>query len=63
MDDESYATEQTLLSLLKFIREGNGVASEGPITYPLKFESANPITALAESVRPFSLLRLCLTND
>ncbi|MGD1836355.1 MAG: glycosyltransferase family 2 protein [Nitrososphaeraceae archaeon] len=54
MDDESYATEQTLLSLLKYIREGEGIASEGPITYPLKFEDANPITALAESVRPFS---------
>jgi len=53
MDDESYVTNQTLLSLLKYIREGKGVASEGPIVYPLKFESANPITALAESVRPF----------
>jgi len=53
MDDESYVTNQTLLSLLKYIREGKGVASEGPIVYPLKFERANPITALAESVRPF----------
>jgi beta-1,4-mannosyltransferase len=53
MDDESYLTDQTLLSLLKFIREGKGIASEGPIVYPLKFEIANPITALAESVRPF----------
>jgi beta-1,4-mannosyltransferase len=53
MDDESYVTNQTLLSLLKYIREGKGVAAEGPIVYPLKFESANPITALAESVRPF----------
>src|SRR5919106_1427827 len=54
MDDESYVTNQTLLSLLKFIREGKGIASEGPIVYPLKFELANPITALAESVRPFA---------
>jgi hypothetical protein len=53
MDDESYVTNQTLLSLLKYIREGKGIASEGPIVYPLKFEIANPITALAESVRPF----------
>ena len=27
--------------------------SEGPIFYPLKFESANRLTAIAESVRPF----------
>jgi cellulose synthase/poly-beta-1,6-N-acetylglucosamine synthase-like glycosyltransferase len=54
MDDESYVTSQTILSLLKFIREGKGVASEGPIFYPLKFESANRLTAIAESVRPFT---------
>jgi egghead protein (zeste-white 4 protein) len=54
MDDESYVTDQTIISLLKFIREGNGMASEGPIFYPLKFESANPLTAIAESIRPFS---------
>jgi beta-1,4-mannosyltransferase len=53
MDDESYVTNQTLLSLLKYIREDKGIASEGPIVYPLKFEIANPMTALAESVRPF----------
>ncbi len=54
LDDESFLTSQTVLSLLKFIREGNGLAAEGPIFYPLKFESANFLTALAESVRPFS---------
>jgi beta-1,4-mannosyltransferase len=54
MDDESYVTNQTIISLLKFIREGNGIASEGPIFYPLKFESANPLTAIAESIRPFT---------
>src|SRR5919205_505308 len=54
MDDESYVTNQTILSLLRFIREGNAVASEGPIFYPLKFESANFLTAIAESVRPFT---------
>jgi beta-1,4-mannosyltransferase len=54
MDDESYATSQTILSLLRFIRESNAVASEGPIFYPLKFESANFLTAIAESVRPFT---------
>jgi cellulose synthase/poly-beta-1,6-N-acetylglucosamine synthase-like glycosyltransferase len=54
MDDESYVTTQTILALLKFIREGKGVASEGPIFYPLKFESANRITAIAESIRPFA---------
>lgn len=54
LDDESFLTSQTVLSLLKFIRKGNGVAAEGPIFYPLKFESANFLTALAESVRPFS---------
>ena len=54
MDDESYVTAQTILSLLKFIREGNAIASEGPIFYPLKFESANFLTAIAESVRPFT---------
>src|SRR5215212_36560 len=54
MDDESYVTDQTIISLLKFIREGNAMASEGPIFYPLKFESANPLTAIAESVRPFT---------
>ena len=54
MDDESYVTDQTVISLLKFIREGNAMASEGPIFYPLKFESANPLTAIAESIRPFT---------
>ena len=54
MDDESYVTPQTILALLKFIREGKGVASEGPIFYPLKFESANRLTAIAESIRPFA---------
>ncbi|OLC80809.1 MAG: hypothetical protein AUJ08_08015 [Thaumarchaeota archaeon 13_1_40CM_3_50_5] len=34
MDDESYVTPQTILALLKFIREGKGIASEGPIFYP-----------------------------
>jgi beta-1,4-mannosyltransferase len=53
MDDESYVTHQTILSLLKAIREGQGLAFEGPIFYPLKFESANILTALAESIRPF----------
>ncbi len=54
MDDESFVTDQTILSLLKYIREGRGIAAEGPIFYPLKFEKANPITAIAESIRPFS---------
>jgi cellulose synthase/poly-beta-1,6-N-acetylglucosamine synthase-like glycosyltransferase len=54
MDDESYVTPQTILALLKYIREGKGVASEGPIFYPLKFESANRITAIAESIRPYA---------
>ncbi len=54
MDDESYVTSQTLLALLKFIREGKGIASEGPIFYPLKFESANRLTAIAESIRPYA---------
>ena len=54
MDDESYVTPQTILALLKFIREGKGIASEGPIFYPLKFESANRLTAIAESIRPFA---------
>jgi hypothetical protein len=40
--------------LLKFIREGKAIASEGPIFYPLKFESANRLTAIAESIRPFT---------
>lgn len=54
MDDESYVVPQTVLALLKFIREGKGVASEGPIFYPLKFESAGRVAALAESIRPFA---------
>lgn len=54
MDDESYVVPQTLLALLKFIRERRGVAAEGPIFYPLKFESANRMTAIAESIRPFT---------
>ncbi len=54
MDEESYVTPQTILALLKFIREGKGVVSEGPIFYPLKFESSNRLTAIAESVRPFA---------
>ncbi|MDP8888495.1 MAG: glycosyltransferase family 2 protein [Thermoproteota archaeon] len=54
MDEESYLTPQTILALLKFIMEGKGVVSEGPIFYPLKFESANRLTAIAESVRPFA---------
>jgi beta-1,4-mannosyltransferase len=53
MDEESYVTQQTILALLKFIREGKGIVSEGPIFYPLKFELANRLTAIAESVRPF----------
>jgi beta-1,4-mannosyltransferase len=54
MDEESYVTPQTILALLRFIRKGKGVVSEGPIFYPLKFESANRLTAIAESVRPFA---------
>ncbi|MGH9992175.1 MAG: glycosyltransferase family 2 protein [Nitrososphaera sp.] len=54
MDDESYVTPQTVLALLKFIRQGRGLASEGPIFYPLKFELANRLTAIAESIRPYS---------
>lgn len=54
MDDESYVTPQTVLALLKFIRDGKGVASEGPIFYPLKFESASRLTAIAESIRPYA---------
>jgi cellulose synthase/poly-beta-1,6-N-acetylglucosamine synthase-like glycosyltransferase len=54
MDEESYVTPQTILALLKFIRKGKGIVSEGPIFYPLKFESANRLTAIAESVRPFA---------
>lgn len=54
MDDESFVTPQTVLSLLKAIREVPGLAFEGPIFYPLKFESANILTALAESIRPFT---------
>ena len=54
MDEESYVTPQTILALLKFIGKGKAVVSEGPIFYPLKFESANRLTAIAESVRPFA---------
>lgn len=54
MDDESYVTPQTILALLKSIEGGKEVASEGPIFYPLKFENASRITALAESIRPFA---------
>lgn len=54
MDDESYVIPQTVLALLRFIRQGRGVASEGPIFYPLKFEEASRLTAIAESIRPFS---------
>ena len=61
MDDESYVVRQTILSLLKFIREKRGVAGEGPIFYPLKFEAANRITALAESPRSFGCFE-CVTH-
>jgi hypothetical protein len=61
MDDESYVVQQTVLSLLKFIREKKGVAAEGPIFYPLKFERANRITALAESPRSFGCFE-CVTH-
>ena len=54
MDDESYVTTQTIISLLKSIENGKELASEGPIFYPLKFEAANRVTAIAESIRPFS---------
>jgi beta-1,4-mannosyltransferase len=54
MDEESYVVPQTVLALLKFIRNGEGVVSEGPIFYPLKFDSANRLTAIAESTRPFA---------
>ena len=61
MDDESYVVPQTILSILKFIREKRGIASEGPIFYPLKFEKANRITALAESMRAFGCFE-CVTH-
>ena len=61
MDDESYVVPQTILSILKFIREKKGIASEGPIFYPLKFEKANRITALAESMRAFGCFE-CVTH-
>jgi egghead protein (zeste-white 4 protein) len=61
MDDESYLVPQTLLSLLKFIREKRGIAAEGPIFYPLKFEIANRLTALAESPRSFGCFE-CVTH-
>ncbi len=54
MDEESYVTPQTILAALKFIASGKGVVAEGPIFYPLKFESANLLTSIAESVRPFA---------
>jgi hypothetical protein len=54
MDDESYVTPQTILALLKSMENDRQVASEGPIFYPLKFENASRITALAESIRPFA---------
>jgi beta-1,4-mannosyltransferase len=54
MDDESYVTSQTIVALLKSIENGKDIASEGPIFYPLKFEAANRLTAIAESIRPFS---------
>lgn len=54
MDDESYVTPQTILALLKAIRDRKSLASEGPIFYPLKFELANRVTAIAESIRPFA---------
>jgi egghead protein (zeste-white 4 protein) len=54
MDDESYVTTQTIVALLKSIESGTEVASEGPIFYPLKFEAANRLTAIAESIRPFA---------
>jgi cellulose synthase/poly-beta-1,6-N-acetylglucosamine synthase-like glycosyltransferase len=54
MDDESYVTPQTIKALLKSIDKGDTVASEGPIFYPLKFEAANRLTAIAESMRPFA---------
>jgi beta-1,4-mannosyltransferase len=53
MDEESFVTTQTLLSLLTFIREKRGLISEGPIAYPLKFGDASRLSFLAESVRPF----------
>ncbi|MGN6629630.1 MAG: glycosyltransferase family 2 protein [Candidatus Nitrosocosmicus sp.] len=61
MDDESYVVRQTILSLLKFIRDQRGIAGEGPIFYPLKFEVANRITALAESPRSFGCFE-CVTH-
>jgi hypothetical protein len=54
MDEESYVMPQTILALIKFIGKNEAVASEGPIFYPLKFDSANLLTAIAESARPFA---------
>ena len=56
MDDESYVTSQTILSLLKFIRESKAVQPEGPIFYPLKFESANFLTAYCRVGKAFYML-------
>lgn len=53
MDEESVVLPQTILALLQFIREGKGLISEGPIFYPIKFEYANRLAALSESIRPF----------
>ncbi|MER3407868.1 MAG: hypothetical protein C4292_03615, partial [Nitrososphaera sp.] len=56
IDDESCVTPQTISSLVKATTENGSkmVASEGPIFYPLKLESANRLTAIAESIRPFT---------
>jgi beta-1,4-mannosyltransferase len=53
MDEESVVTEQTVLSLLAFIREGKGLLSEGPIAYPLKMNQSNRLAFLTDSIRPF----------
>lgn len=53
MDEESVVTQQTILSLLAFIREGKGLLSEGPIAYPLKMNQSNRLTFLTDSIRPF----------
>lgn len=54
LDEESFVTEQTILSLLNHITGPNvSLISEGPIVYPNGIFDGNYLTRFSEAIRPF----------
>jgi egghead protein (zeste-white 4 protein) len=53
LDEESFVTRQTVISLMKYVHAGGAPISEGPITYPNKFFETNILCAFGEAQRPY----------